>query len=301
MYLDKFFSYIEFEKRFSKHTIEAYRSDLLQFADFLSAEYKIQNDDSLLAVNHRQIRAWIIRMMEEKMSPKSVNRKISSLKTYYKFLIRNGVIQKNPLLKVVTPKTSKPLPVFVEKKGMDKVFDILRNYPDANDCERYTGLRDLLIVELLYGTGMRRSELLSLREDSFDLSRNLIKVKGKGNKERLIPFGKNLADLYPLYLNAKKAQFGENEFFLLSDNGRPAYPDLIYKIVKRLLSQTTSLERKSPHVLRHTFATLLSNNGAELNAVKELLGHASLASTQVYTHNKIEKLKEIHHLAHPKA
>ncbi|MBC8173561.1 MAG: tyrosine-type recombinase/integrase [Chitinophagales bacterium] len=300
MHLKGFLSYIQFEKRFSKHTLDAYRSDLSQFSAYIAEKHN-SDDKDLTSITHRQIRSWVVHLMNEKRTPKSVNRKISTLKTYYKYLLRKGAIKKNPMLKVVAPKVAKPLPLFIDKKSIQEIFNLFDKYPASTEKDKFIRIRDLFIVELLYGTGIRRSELLGLKENSFDLKNKTIRVLGKGNKEWLLPMVNNLKDILRQYLEIKKNLFGDSVFLILSNAGQKAYPALIYRIIHKLLSETSSLSRKSPHILRHTFATHLSNNGAELNAIKELLGHASLASTQIYTHNTIDKLKEIHRLAHPKA
>lgn len=300
MYKEGFYTYLQFEKRYSANTLQAYKNDIAQFTEFLLKEFQ-DSDPDLLAVHHRQIRSWIVFLMDDNISSKSVNRKISSLKTYFKFLLKTGVITKNPMLKVISPKTPKNLPLFVEKKGMENIFDLFNKlYPETNDMEKFIKLRDLLILEILYTTGMRRAELLSLNDNSFDRSQKNVKVLGKGNKERIIPVSKALLEMTDIFIQEKTMLFGKTPFLITTSSGKIAYPKMIYNIVCRILQNVGTLSRKSPHVLRHTFATHLSNNGAELNAIKELLGHASLASTQVYTHNTIDQLKKIHHQAHPK-
>jgi|JI61114DRNA_FD_contig_123_2290_length_3138_multi_8_in_2_out_0_4 integrase/recombinase XerC len=300
MYLEGFYTYLQFEKRYSKNTLEAYSKDISQFQDFLIQEYQ-SDDPELLLVNHRQVRAWVIHLMNNNVTPKSVNRKISALKTYYRFLLKNNAIAKNPMAKVVSPKIPKKLPLFVEKTGMEELFDVLDQvYPVETEVQRFVKQRDRLIVELLYSTGMRRAELLGLADNSFDRAQQQVKVLGKGNKERIIPVSKGLMLMADDYIAERKRIFGAGGPFIVTESGKPAYPKMIYNIVHQVLNHVTTLTRKSPHVLRHTFATHLSNNGAELNAIKELLGHASLASTQVYTHNTIDQLKKIHKLAHPK-
>lgn len=301
MHLNGFYTYLQYQKRYSRHTLEAYRTDITQFHTYLNL-LEMDVDEDLLGVNHRQVRSWVVNLMDKGLEPKSVNRKISSLKTYYKYLIKKGVITKNPMQKVVAPQIPKPLPVFVDLKSMEDVFlFIQKNYPESEPIDIFIKLRDLLIIDLLYSTGIRRSELLGLTESSVDTYNSNIKVLGKGNKERIIPINFRLIELFKAYLKIRNSIFEPSEHLLLSDKGRPAYPGMIYSIVNRLLTGNTSVTRRSPHILRHSFATHLSNNGAELNAIKELLGHASLASTQVYTHNTIEKLKEAHKQAHPKA
>ncbi|MBK6730388.1 MAG: tyrosine-type recombinase/integrase [Bacteroidetes bacterium] len=301
MHLNGFYTYLQYEKRYSKHTLEAYKNDIEQFNNYLHLIYS-EMDSDLLDVNHRQVRSWIVNLMEKGLEAKSVNRKISSLKTYFRFLLKKGVIINNPMQKVIAPKIPKPLPVFVDLISMEKVFtSIQTNYPETEPIEIFVKLRDLLIIDLLYSTGIRRSELLGLHTNSIDIYNNSMKVLGKGNKERIIPINLRLIALLKSYLKIRNSIFGESHNLLVTEKGEPAYPGLIYTIVNRLLTGNTSITRRSPHVLRHSFATHLSNNGAELNAIKELLGHASLASTQIYTHNTIEKLKEAHKQAHPKA
>jgi len=288
-----FFNYIEFEKRYSKHTLEAYKSDLEQLSDFL---IKNESNDIHLA-NHHDIRNWIVSMMEQKVSARSINRKISTLKSFYKFLMRKGEIKKSPLGKVQSPKTSKRLPVFVELPGIEKLMK------EVEFPEGYEGLRDKMILELFYGTGMRRNELINLKETDIDSYNSQIKVLGKGNKERLIPIHNSLLASVKGFMAEKKKLLEEpaTNYLIVDENGKKMMPATVYSIVKKYLNLVTTVDKKSPHVLRHTFATHLMNNGADINAVKELLGHTSLAATQVYTHNTIDKLKEIYRQAHPKA
>jgi integrase/recombinase XerC len=239
--------------------------------------------------------------MDNKTAARSVNRKISALKTYYRFCRQQKAITHDPMAKVAAPKTPKNLPLFVERSGMDNLFHLVEaSYPEASETQRFVKHRDRMIVEMLYATGMRRGELLGLSDMSFDVANEQVKVLGKGNKERIIPVSKDLLALVKIYQAERNRLFGKGQDFLVTGTGKPAYPKMVYNIVHKVLQQVTTLTRTSPHVLRHTFATHLSNNGAELNAVKELLGHASLASTQVYTHNTIDQLKKIHKRAHPK-
>jgi integrase/recombinase XerC len=232
-------------------------------------------------------------MMEQKISARSINRKITTLKTFYKYLLRQGLVTENPMLKIQPPKTSKKLPVFVEKEKMDLLLD------NVTFEEGEEGQRNRLIIELFYATGMRLSELINLREKDVDLYSGQLKVLGKRNKERIIPFSNELKRTIESYHAIKS--FKDSEFLLVNSSGEKLYEKLVYKIVKQYLSLVTTIDKKSPHVLRHTFATHMLNNGADLNAIKELLGHANLSATQVYTHNTVEKLKNIHKLAHPKA
>lgn len=288
-----FFNYIEFEKRYSRHTLEAYKTDLEQFSEFL---VKNESNDIHLA-SHHDIRNWIVSMMEQKVTARSINRKISTLKSFYKFLMRKGEIKKNPLSKVQSPKTSKRLPVFVELPGIERLLKEIE-FPEG-----YEGLRDKMIIELFYGTGMRRNELINLKETDVDSYNSQIKVLGKGNKERLIPIHNALLASVKNFVAEKKklTEVQSANYLVTNEKGGKLEPGIVYAIVKKYLNMVTTVDKKSPHVLRHTFATHLMNNGADINAVKELLGHSSLAATQVYTHNTIDKLKEIYRQAHPKA
>jgi integrase/recombinase XerC len=299
----KFIDYIQYEKRYSPHTVSAYRTDLDQFYSFLNTQYNITD---IRDVTHPMIRSWLVLLMQEKISPRSVNRKLTTLKSFYKFLLREGRVSINPMRKIISPRTSKKLPSFVEKEKMEMLFEKIYF------GEGFPALRDALILETLYATGMRLSELINLKETDIDFYQSTLKVLGKRNKERLIPFSNKFADLLKTYLHGKKSWLENAEFpkpsgtpddlwLLVTDSGKKAYPRFIYRTVTKYLSQVTTLQKISPHVLRHTFATHLLNNGAELNAVKELLGHANLSATQVYTHNTIEKLKTIYKQAHPKA
>lgn len=292
--MKSFFNYIEFEKRYSKHTITSYKNDLTQFSAFLEKEYEISK---LIEVGHPQIRHWIITLMENEMDPKTINRKIATLKSYYKFQLREGVISKNPTLKIIAPKVQKKLPVFVEESSMENLLDY---FEFSND---FKGIRDRVVIELLYGTGMRLSELIEMKENNISIYDKTIKVLGKGSKERIIPVNPNLLETIKLYQQTKKDENFRNKVdqFVVKNDGEKVYPTFIYRMVKKYLGAVTTSEKKSPHVLRHTFATHLLNKGADLNAVKELLGHTSLAATQVYTHNSIDKLKKVFEQAHPKA
>ncbi|MDP1622461.1 MAG: tyrosine-type recombinase/integrase [Bacteroidales bacterium] len=288
----RFLAYLQYEKRYSDHTVTAYRTDLDQFFEYLHDQYNVED---IVEVNHPMIRSWLVDRMENGIGARSITRKLTTLKSFYKYLLREGVVEINPMQKITSPKISKRLPVFIDKDKMDLVLD----HHDFG--EGYRGTRDRLILELFYSTGMRLSELVNLKETDLDFHHDTIKVLGKRNKERLIPFSYNFKSMMILYLEEKTKTFGEINNLFLTDSGAPAYPKMIYRIVTRYMGEVTTLEKKSPHVLRHTFATHLLNNGAELNAVKELLGHANLSATQVYTHNTIDKLKRIYKQAHPKA
>lgn len=293
--VQSFLQHIQHTKRYSPNTLQAYTSDLEQFAIFLHKQYE---KDDISTTTHTEIRSWMVDMMQHKISPRSINRKVSVLKSLFKFLMRRGEVKKNPLSKVQTPKTSKSLPVFVEQTNIEQ---LLNNVVFA---EGYEGALDRIIIELLYGTGMRRSELLNLKESDVDSYNAQIKVLGKGNKERLIPIHTQLLAGIKNYIAEKNKLIDgmpQGNYLLVTEKGKPLSAAIVYNTVKKHLSIVTTINKRSPHVLRHTFATHLMNNGADINAVKELLGHSSLAATQVYTHNTIEKLKNIHAKAHPKA
>ena len=289
---ERFLAYIQFEKRYSPHTVTAYRIDLNQFFEYLRIQY---DTNDINGVNHLMIRSWLVSLMEKEITSRSVNRKLTTLKSFYKFIIREGEMVENPMRRVTSPKMSKSLPAFVEKDKMNILLD------EVEFEEGYPGIRNKTILEMFYATGMRLSELVNLKETDLDFHHDTIKVLGKRNKERLIPFSKKFKVLLNVYLECKRSTFGEVNDLFLTDRGDKVYPKLIYQIVTSHLGSVTTGKKKSPHVLRHTFATHMLNNGAELNAVKELLGHASLAATQVYTHNTIDKLKRIYKQAHPKA
>jgi integrase/recombinase XerC len=288
----RFLAYLQYEKRYSPHTVTAYRTDLDQFFEYLQLQY---NTDDIQSVTHLMIRSWLVEMMGKGIGARSITRKLTTLKSFYRYLLREGIMEINPMRKISSPKMSKRLPVFVEKDNMEKLLD------QVEFGDGYPGIRNKLILELFYATGMRLSELVNLKESDIDFHHDTIKVLGKRNKERLIPFGDKFESLIKLYLEEKQKSFGDTQYLILTDKGERIYSRMVYRIVTGYLNQVTTLEKKSPHVLRHTFATHLLNNGAELNAIKELLGHANLSATQVYTHNTIDNLKRIYKQAHPKA
>ena len=289
-----FINYLEFEKRFSKNTSLSYQTDLSQFEIFLSETY---NQDSVVEATHVMIRSWIVTLVEQKLDPSSINRKIACLRSFYKFLLRQEVITSNPTAKLKILKTPRRLPHFVLENDMVSMLDNQGRF-EVN----FSGLRDQLIIELFYGTGMRLSELLSLKIGQINHAERTLKVLGKRNKERIIPFTSQLETVLQAYLKARQKEFSiENDLLIVTDTGEKGYPMFIQRIVKKYLRAYSSVEKKSPHVLRHTYATHLLNKGAEINAVKDLLGHSSLAATQVYTHNSMEKLKRVFDQAHPKA
>ncbi len=292
---ETFFHYIELEKRFSPHTVTAYKIDLGQFMAYLEKQY---DGIAIEAIEHTHIRSWMAQLMENGISARTINRKLSCLKTYFKFLLKREYLTKNPMVKVLPPKTGKRLPVFVSKESMERLFSEHTIF-----TKDFEGLRDRAIMEIFYTTGIRRSELLGLKLSDVNFYQRQLKVLGKGNKERLVPFGKKLEDTLNDYVDAREKTFDCElpEELFITQKGKKLYSKLLYDLVKKYLSMVTTIEKKSPHVLRHSFATHLSDNGADLNAIKELLGHSNLAATQVYTHNSIEKLRKVYEQAHPKA
>lgn len=298
MVKEKFIDYIRYEKRFSAHTITAYQHDLQQFADFVQFQY---NQPDLLVATHEMVRSWLVELLSDDITPRSVNRKLSVLKSYYRFCKKQGFIDESPMAKVIAPKTSKFLPVFLEKAPLESLFSEIPFEPG------FTGLRDKLILMMFYSTGMRLSELCALKMGSINFQAKAIKVTGKRNKERILPIGDYLLQNIKLYLDERNKlleygnQNNKETSLFVTVKGKPVYQRMVYNIVHRYLSQVSTLEKLSPHILRHTFATHMLNDGADLNAIKEILGHSSLAATQVYTHNTIEKLKSIYNQAHPRA
>jgi len=289
MQQEKFINYLTTEKRFSNHTIISYSTDINQFFVFLSNEFQIEND--ILEVNFQLVRSWIASLLERGLSPSSVTRKISTLKTYFKFLIREGVIKDNPMLKVVSPKSKKRLPVFVDE---DQIQSLLN---EVKFSEGFIGERDKLIIELFYVTGIRISELINISVSDIDYKNNLIRVLGKRNKERLIPLSLQIVE----GLNSFIRRYSLKEYLFTNLQGKRVYTKLVYRIVNKYIGMISTVNKRSPHILRHTFATHMLNNGADINAIKELLGHANLSATQIYTHNTIEKLKSVYKQAHPRA
>jgi integrase/recombinase XerC len=288
-----FLSYLKYEKRYSPHTITAYENDLGQFISFGKG---LVEGFSIEMADYHIIRQWIVSLMDNGISAKSINRKISTLKTFFKFLMREEVIEKNPTDKVVIPKMDKKLPVFVQEKEMNRLLD------GRFFAEDFEGMRDKAVVSLFYGTGMRLSELVGIRFSDLNLNERMVKVNGKGSKERLVPFPLEISSVLDEYIKLRNELFPDSgNFLFLTGNGEPAYNKLIYRIVKKELSLVTTVEKKSPHILRHSYATHLLNHGADLNAIKELLGHANLAATQIYTHTTFEQLKKVYKQAHPRA
>lgn len=282
---------LQFEKRSSEHTISSYKTDLEQFSKFLLEQYESGEPET---ASPAMLRSWIVKLMEDGLNPVSVNRKIASLRSFYGFLRKKKLVKQDPSKMLSVLKTRKKLPVYVEEKSMELLFDA--GIFSGDD----SGLRDKLIMELLYGSGIRLSEILGLETSHIDLRGKTIRVLGKRAKERLIPVSSSVTQLLSEYM-AVRAPEEDTDTLIITDSGKAAYPVFIQRVVKKYLSAVTTLQQKSPHVLRHTYATHLLNRGADLNAIKELLGHTNLAATQIYTHNSIEKLKKTHQQAHPKA
>ncbi len=292
-YILSFLNYLEFEKRYSKRTVESYQTDLLQFQKYCTG---IGGCELNLA-DSKLIRGWIVSLLEDNCGNRSVNRKISALKSFYKFLLRHGHIKVSPMLKIESLKTGKQLPVFVTTKQTQQLFN------DVEFGSDFKGCRNRLILELFYATGIRLSELIGIKLKDIDKANLTLKVFGKRNKERLIPVTLGMIRTIDAYLviKDKEAVGGDNDYLLVTNKGDKLYPRFVYRVVTEALKLVSTQDKRSPHGLRHTFATHLLNNGAEINAIKELLGHSSLAATQVYTHNTFEKLKKIYKQAHPRA
>ena len=291
--IDNFLLYLSSQKRFSECTVISYKNDLSSAAKYVLETYEIKD---IRKVSFFHIRSYIVDLMKNGMSAKSVNRKISSLRSFFKYLIKKSIVDKNPMLKVISPKIPKRLPDYVSKTDIAILFDSI------SFGNTYCEARIYIVMLLLYNTGMRKSELIGLTDENVDFAQKRIAVVGKGNKQRIIPVSNDLLTKIRMYIQIRNQSFECREsFLLLTDKGKSMYPKLVYNIVNRVLVSMATNTKKSPHILRHTFATHMANNGAELNTIKELLGHASLAATQVYTHNSIEKLKDVYSRSHPKA
>ncbi len=291
-YQESFISYLKYEKRTSPHTVVAYKKDLGQFVEFcieVIGEFDVKRVDAKL------VRSWIVHLMEQQLSPRSVNRKVSTVKAFFRFLMKEKIVENNPAFNLPLPRIRKKLPYFVEEPNLNHLLD------NGYFRDDFRGVRDKLMVALLYGTGIRLAELLKLKASDFNTGETLIKVSGKRQKERIIPYPREMNVLLNRYLEVRNREVGDfPDALLVTEKGKPVYEKLIYRVVKKNLEYVTSLEKKSPHVLRHSFATHLLNKGADLNAVKELLGHANLAATQVYTHTTFERLHDIYKQAHPR-
>ncbi|MBV9963622.1 MAG: tyrosine-type recombinase/integrase [Parafilimonas sp.] len=289
--LGAFVNYLRFQKRYSHHTIVSYQNDLEQFLNFIISDFKTP---SIKEISPSIIRTWLAGLKEQNFTSKSINRKISTLKSFFKFLMKEEVIDATPMSIISAPKIGKRLPVYVEEKDMQTLFAYVEF------ADNWKGRTEKLILQLFYSTGMRISELINLKKGQVDVSYSHLKVLGKGNKERIIPVNKELLAQLLNYISSRPGNATSENVFV-NEMGKNLYAKQVYNIVKKHLSLVTTVQKKSPHILRHSFATHLANNGADLNAVKELLGHSSLAATQVYTHNSIGKLKEVFNKAHPKA
>ena len=293
---ESFLQYLQTERRYSSHTVRSYLNDLDQFFSFLLS---LGHSGDPLEVSPHDVRAWIVNLLDNKYSPVSVHRKISCLRVFYRFLRKEGLIKLDPLQKVVLPRRKKVLPVFVEEAALDKLLD---DYSFGDD---FSGIRNRTIIEMLYLTGMRRSELIGLRNVDVDINEPSVKVTGKRNKQRIIPLVKPFVRRLEEYIKLKGEYIvvpeGDKGWFFITDKGNKLYDKYVYNTVSSYLAMVTTIEKKSPHILRHTFATHMLNHGADLNSIKELLGHANLSATQIYTHNTFEKLKKIYKQAHPRA
>jgi integrase/recombinase XerC len=294
--MDEFLDFLRYEKRFSPHTVTSYQTDLLQFALYLRQEYEL---DEPAQASHPLIRGWIVSLMGQDLDPRTVNRKVACLRSYYKFLLRTHYIEANPMLRIKAPKMAKKLPEFVPEESLNRLLNSFEF--EAT----FAGVRDQLVLEMLYGTGIRLSELLGITPEDVDATACTVRVTGKGNKQRLVPLNPSLLLVLANYGAAYSVEFGPSSSsspLLRTDKGEPLYEKLVYRTVKKYLSQiSTSVAHQHPHALRHAFATHLLGKGADLNAIKELLGHASLAATQVYTHLSVDRLKSVFEQAHPRA
>lgn len=293
LYIQNFLDYLKFQKRYSQHTIVSYQNDIKDFFEFTESKYEVQN---LSDISTSLVRTWLAQLKKDKIASKSINRKISALRSFFKFQLRKEVISVSPMATIVSLKVNKRLPSFIEEKELNTLFNDVE-FPDTWD-----GRTNKLLIKIFYQTGMRSSELINLKESQIDRSNNNIKILGKGNKERIVPLDKELqVDIFSYIDEKKDLENHDSTYLLVNKKGKKLQARSVYGIVQNYLSTVTTNDRKSPHILRHSFATHLTNNGADINAVKELLGHSSLASTQIYTHNNIAKLKDIHKKAHPKS
>ena len=292
--MEAFLDFLRFERRYSRHTIVSYQTDLGQFAAYLRSAHELAD---IAQATHPLIRGWVVELMQDNLDPRTVNRKVACLRSYYKFLLRTGRIAANPMLRIKAPKMARKLPEFVPE---DALNGLLNTFEFGDD---FAGLRDQLVLEMLYGTGIRLSELIGIHADDLSLGAGTVRVTGKGNKQRLVPLNPTLMRVIERYQASRAQAFGPVPGpLLLTDKGEAMYEKFVYRTVKHYLSQiTTSGAQQHPHALRHAFATHLLGKGADLNAIKELLGHASLAATQVYTHLSVDRLKSVFEQAHPRA
>lgn len=291
---ESFLDYLRFEKHYSQHTVRSYDNDIGQFFSFIQ-EHK--GSDELSGIASTDIRSWMIHMIDSGYSTVSVHRKISSLRTFFRYAMRSGELKINPVENITLPKRNKRLPVFLEEESLDRLLDVY------DFGEGYSGKRNRMIIDMLYTTGMRRAELISLRIDDIDLPERVVRVLGKRNKQRIIPLLGSFCDDLASYIDLRMDNYPDKSegWLFLTDRGNKLYDKFVYNTVRKYLGMVTTVEKKSPHVLRHTFATHMLNHGADLNSIKEMLGHANLSATQVYTHNTFEKLKKVYKQAHPRA
>lgn len=291
-YQESFINFLKYEKRYSAHTVIAYKKDLDQFVNFCT---EMVGDFNVKNVDLKLMRSWVVELMEHDMNPRTVSRKVTAVKSFYNYLLREKIVETNPAVNVPLPKIRKKLPNFVEENNLHHLLD------DNLFDKGFRGSRDKLIISLFYGTGIRLAELIKLKDQDFNTAGQLVRVLGKRQKERIVPYPKEINQLLEEYVTNRDAEIvNKSGFLFVTEKGEPVYEKLIYRVVKSNLARVTSLEKKSPHVLRHTYATHLLNKGADLNAVKELLGHANLAATQVYTHTTFEKLQQSYKQAHPR-
>ncbi len=296
MFIEKFLQYIKYEKAYSSHTFISYQTDMEQFAAFVEQQKGGFNPPEITA---NDIRSWILSIMDNGVGARSVNRKLTTLRTFFKYMMRQGVLSVDPTAKVKPPKMEKRLPVFLREEQVENLFDEFGNvFPDD-----FEGKRDRILLEILYNLGVRESELINLKDCDFDFNRNTVRVTGKRNKQRYIPFGDRLKKDILAYVDDRNSEMGpvEDGWLLVRKTGEQLYPVLVWRIVEKYISSVSTLSKRSPHVLRHTFATAMLNNGADIDAVKELLGHANLAATEVYTHTTFDRLRKIYKQAHPRA
>ncbi len=291
--IESFAKYLKYERQYSDHTVTSYIKDVEQYGQYLITHLELTE---ILSATHLHVRSWIVHLMNNDYAPKSVNRKLSSIKTFYKYQKKIGATDVNPATKINGPKLSKRLPTVVRKDDIDRGLALLE------EQDSFEAKRDLTLINLLYQTGIRRAELINLKDTDVNTARKSIKVLGKGNKERLVPISAELSKMIDQYIILRNETFSQcDEYLLVTDKGKKMYPKFVYAKVKHWISGVSTVEKRSPHILRHSFATHLADNGAELNAIKELLGHSSLAATQIYTHNSIERLKDVYSKAHPRA
>lgn len=299
MLVTQFLRYLQTQKNYSEHTVSAYQRDLGEFQEFLLAHYSkdgIEAQGSASLVSYKQIRAWLASLLQSGQSPRTAARKLATVKSFFNYLHRQQILSANPAEKIQSPKFSKKLPAFVTEKETHKLLEDIE-FPDT-----FEGIRDRCILEILYGCGLRRAEIISLTITDIDLYQQQVKVSGKGDKDRIVPFGKAVSTAIEEYMARRISEgYGEKSSFFLRKNGESIYPSLLYRVLRKYMGLIDAPQQKSPHVLRHSYATHLLNGGADLQAIKELLGHSSLAATQVYTHHSLDRLKRIHNQAHPRS